>query len=100
MILDLSPYVRKKGDKRKRRNSISSGKKDGGDSDDAEEGREEEREEEGEEEHDEEHVYQLVGVVVHSGVAEAGHYYSFIKVSALFIIKMPLSLSSSTITTD
>lgn len=24
--------------------------------------------------------YQLVGVVVHSGTAEVGHYYSFIKV--------------------
>ena len=30
--------------------------------------------------------YQLSGVVVHSGTADGGHYYSFIKVIFLFII--------------
>ena len=25
-------------------------------------------------------VYELSGVIIHSGVAEAGHYYSYIKI--------------------
>ena len=28
---------------------------------------------------DSQHCYELVGIVVHSGQASAGHYYSFIK---------------------
>lgn len=28
---------------------------------------------------DEDFLYDLVGILVHSGTAESGHYYSFIK---------------------
>jgi ubiquitin carboxyl-terminal hydrolase 9/24 len=31
--------------------------------------------------------YDLVGVVVHSGQANAGHYYSFIKVNRGFFLE-------------
>lgn len=36
-------------------------------------------------EHSETAEYRLVGVIVHSGRAEAGHYYSFIKVRNITI---------------
>ena len=38
-----------------------------------------EKEEGAESEAGKPHLYELVGIVVHSGQASAGHYYSFIK---------------------
>ena len=41
-------------------------------------------------------LYELVGIVVHSGQASAGHYYSFIKEKNRYVSVMrSLSLSTS-----